>query len=106
MLTSRQIADVVAFLQAQKKAEPLKAVNGSFRFEIKDGKMDLLLDQERVATYLLKHDQLTRRAFVNVRTPSGIPVTRNFPRSDPKISIPATRARKGSFTRSCTRGCG
>jgi hypothetical protein len=73
---------------SQKKSEPLKAANQSFRFLIdfrfliENGEMQLFLNQQRVATYLLKHDQVSRRALVNVRTPSGIPVTRNFPPQD------------------------
>lgn len=79
MLSSQQLADLTAFLLAQKKPEPLKNADGVFKFVQENGELLLYLGQQRVATYLLKHDQLTRRAFVNVRTPSGIPVTRNYP---------------------------
>ena len=90
-----KLGRVAASDQSPKKAEPLKAANGSFRFLIENGEVQLFLDQERVATYLLKHDKLTRRAFVNVRTPSGIPVTRNFPPKLPEDLDPGFKGENG-----------
>ena len=48
-----------------------------------------------MATYLLKHERLTRRAFVNLRTPSGIQVTRNFPPRRPEGVDPGYRHENG-----------
>ena len=44
-----------------------------------------------MATYLLGHEKLTRRAFVNMRTPSGIKITRNFPPRRPEDIDPSSR---------------
>ena len=95
MMSSRQLADLVAFLQTLKKPEPIQVADGEFAFQREEGKLDLFLGQTRVATCLLDHDKLTRRAFVNVATPSGIPVTRNFPPRKPEDIDPGYRAEAG-----------
>lgn len=82
MLTSEQIADIVSFLLLQKPG---------FSFRSDNSKLHLLFDGERIATYLLDDPKLTRRAFVNVRTPSGLPVTRNFPPRKPEDLDPGYR---------------
>ena len=66
----------------------------SFRLE-GDDKLHLTLDRRRVATYLLRDAALTRRAFVNVTTPSGIQVTRNFPPRKPEDIDPGYKAEDG-----------
>ncbi|MEM7383737.1 MAG: PVC-type heme-binding CxxCH protein [Verrucomicrobiota bacterium] len=95
MLTAMQVADVVAYMkttganQAEEKTSEPKAVSvqplrnpapdAPFRFERDGEALHLDLGDSRIATYLLEHPDLKRRAFVNVKTPSGIPVTRPFP---------------------------
>lgn len=71
----RQVADLASWLLEQKRG---------FSFRQDETSLDLRIDGKRIATYLLDHEKLTRRAFVNVRTPSGIPVTRNFPPQKPE----------------------
>jgi len=50
-----------------------------FTFEEQSDALVIKLDDETLATYLFGHEKLTRPAFVNVRTPGGTQVTRNFP---------------------------
>ncbi len=42
-------------------------------------RLQIRLGDQRIATFLKRHPKLTRRALVNVMTPSGVQVTRNFP---------------------------
>lgn len=95
MMTSNQIADLVAYLQTLKRPEPIQAADGEFEFRKEGGELQLFLGQTQVATYLLEHDRLTRRAFVNVRTPSGMQVTRNFPPRKPEDIDPGYGAEDG-----------
>jgi putative membrane-bound dehydrogenase-like protein len=95
MLTSRQLADLTAYLLSLKKEEPVAAEDGAFTFKREANKLHLHLDRTRIATYLLDHENLTRRAFVNVRTPSGKPVTRNFPPGKPEDLDPGYRGEDG-----------
>ena len=95
MMTSSQLADLVAYLQTLKRPEPIQAADGEFEFRQDGGELQLYLGQTQVATYLLEHDKLTRRAFVNVRTPSGIQVTRNFPPRKPEDIDPGYTAEDG-----------
>ena len=94
-MTSSQLADLVAYLQTLQRPEPIQAADGEFEFRQEGGELQLFLGQTQVATYLLEHDQLTRRAFVNVRTPSGIQVTRNFPPRKPEDIDPGYTAEAG-----------
>ena len=57
----------------------LKGIS-KFRFD-EDNKdqLKLYLGNTNVATYLIRDPKLTRRALVNLRTATGIPVTRPFP---------------------------
>ncbi|MEM7009842.1 MAG: PVC-type heme-binding CxxCH protein [Verrucomicrobiota bacterium] len=95
MYSSQQLADITAFLLAQKKPEPFQNADGVFKFIIEEDQLQLYLGQQHVATYLLKHDQLTRRAFVNIRTPSGALVTRNFPPKRPEDFDPGYGGENG-----------
>ncbi|MEM9015527.1 MAG: DUF6807 family protein, partial [Verrucomicrobiota bacterium] len=95
MMTSQQLADLVAYLETLKRPSPIEAAAGEFEFRHEGGELQLYLGQTQVATYLLEHEQLTRRAFVNVRTPSGIQVTRNFPPLRPEDIDPGYGAEDG-----------
>lgn len=75
LLDAQALADLTAYLLAQKQG---------FAIHQQDDALEISLDQKPVATYLLDHPELTRRAFVNVRTPSGHPVTRRFPPRKPE----------------------
>ena len=50
-----------------------------FTFEEHRKSLVIKLDDKTLATYLFGYEKLTRPAFVNVRTPGGIQVTRSFP---------------------------
>ena len=95
MMTSQQLADLTAWLLSLKKPEPVQAAEGEFAFRQDGNELQLYLGQTQVATYLLAHEHLTRRAFVNVRTPSGIQVTRNFPPRKPEDIDPGYTAEAG-----------
>ena len=73
MLRPQQVADLVAYL-LQQKAKPR-----GFHFEKQKDQVALWLDEEKVGTYLLKHPQLTRQAWINMKTHTGRQVTRNYP---------------------------
>ncbi len=81
ILTAQQIADLTAFLRASNGREGTDHSAAPARFSIRsgDGQFDVLFGGRPVATYVFKHPQLKRPAFVNLRTTSGIPVTREFP---------------------------
>jgi len=95
MLNSQQLADLTAWLLSLKKAQPLEPANGAFRFNLEGAELHLSLDQKQIATYLLDHEKLTRRAFVNLKTPSGIQVTRNFPARAPEDLDPGYKGKQG-----------
>ncbi len=73
MLRPQQVADVVAYLLQQK------AKSSGFHFETQKDQVALWLDGKKIGTYLLKHPQLTRRAWINMKTHTGRQVTRNYP---------------------------
>ena len=91
MMTSQQLADLTAWLMSLRKPEPISANEEEFTFQQEGKELHLHLGKTRVATYLLGHEKLTRRAFVNVRTPSGIKITRNFPPRRPEDIDPSSR---------------
>ncbi len=91
LLTAGQVADIVAWLRTCRLLGDRDGV--AFR-ERPDG-LDILLRGRRVATYLTRHPQLTRRALVNVTTPTGIPVTRSFPPRAPEDLDPGYTAEQG-----------
>ncbi|MCH2061764.1 MAG: PmoA family protein [Verrucomicrobiales bacterium] len=95
MMTSQQIADVVAYLKTLRKPNPTLRPNDKFVFHRQDNQLQLFLGNTEIATYLIEHAQLTRRAFVNVRTPSGHLVTRNFPPRTPEDIDPGNKSKKG-----------
>lgn len=95
LLTDRQIANLVSWLLSLKKPAPINNKKETFRFQQKDHELELFLGKQRIATYLLDHEKLTRRAFVNLTTPSGIPVTRNFPARKPDDIDPGYRGENG-----------
>ena len=84
MLTSQQLADITAWMLTLKKPKALQPANGVFQFHKKDNELQLILNEKQIASYLLDHPKITRRAFINFKTPSGIQVTRNFPARAPE----------------------
>jgi putative heme-binding domain-containing protein len=91
MMSTQQLADLTAWLMAQKVVgDP----NG-FSFRDKPDRLDIHFGKQRIATYLKEHPKLTRRALVNVATPSGIQVTRNFPPRTPDDIDPGYTAEQG-----------
>ena len=91
MMTSQQIADLTAWLMAQKVVGDREG----FWFQDVGDSLHIHLGKQRIATYLKRHPNLTRRALVNVTTPSGIQVTRNFPARKPEDIDPGYGAENG-----------
>ena len=80
MLTAQQIADITAWLLTQRV--PQNTNGFSFRDQIDS--LEIYYGKQRIGSYLKRHSELTRRALVNVTTPGGIQVTRNFPPRRPE----------------------
>jgi hypothetical protein len=59
-----------------------------FKFQDRDGELDIVLGGKPVATYLYRHAEITRPGFINLRTSDGIQVTRNFPPRVPEDQTP------------------
>lgn len=91
MMTAQQLAHLTAYLLAQKSVSD----KDGFSFRKQQNELEIHFGEQRIATYLLDHPQLTRRAFVNVRTPSGIQVTRNWPVRKPEDIDPGYRGEDG-----------
>lgn len=91
MLNAQQTADVVAWLMTQKTIGD----RGGFWFKHQTDNIEIHFGSQRIATYLKRHPKLTRRALVNVNTPSGIQVTRNFPPRKPEDIDPGYGAEQG-----------
>lgn len=71
------------------------AADEGFRLKDSDGKLEIRYEGQHIATYLKRHDKLTRPAFVNVCLPSGIQVTRNFPPRNPEDLDPRYSGKGG-----------
>jgi putative membrane-bound dehydrogenase-like protein len=91
LMSARQLADIVAWLMTQKVVGDREG----FSFRDRKDRLDISFGTQRVATYLKHHPQLTRRALVNVTTPGGIQVTRNFPPHKPEDIDPGYTAENG-----------
>ena len=91
LLTAQQIADIVAWLQTQTVVGDREG----FSFRDRPDHLDIFFGKQRIATYLKRHPKLTRRALVNVMTPAGLPVTRNFPPRAPEDIDPGYTAENG-----------
>lgn len=91
MMTAQQVADTVAWLMTQKTTGD----RNGFSFRDRNDKTEIFYKKQRVATYLKRHPKLTRHALVNVTTPSGIQVTRNFPARKPEDIDPGYKAENG-----------
>ena len=75
-----RVSTIVVCLAATATGFAREAVGETgFSFEQGGDSLLIKLDGAPLATYLFRHDKLTRPALVNVHTPGGIQVTRNFP---------------------------
>ncbi len=91
MMTAQQIADLAAWMMTQKTLGNREG----FWFRDDGDNLHIHFREQRIATYLKRHPKLTRRALVNVTTPSGIQVTRNFPPRAPEDIDPGYKAELG-----------
>ncbi|MEL6108779.1 MAG: PVC-type heme-binding CxxCH protein [Planctomycetota bacterium] len=90
-LSPQQIADVTAWLMTQKAVGDRQG----FWFQDSGDELNIHFGEQQIATYLKRHPMLTRRALVNVTTPNGFQLTRNFPPRTPEDVDPGYRAEKG-----------
>ena len=79
MLSSRDVADITAYLLSESQQKVQTIDRGEWRVEQSDNQLDLFYQNRFIATYQIEHPKLTRPALVNVHTLSGEPVTRKFP---------------------------
>jgi len=107
LLTPQDVADVTAWLLSRKGDEDAGGQNvassgdeqagkrkkrardsevasylakdSTFSFEEKSDRLVVKLNGKDLATYLHRHKELTRPAWVHVYSPSGVRLTRNFP---------------------------
>ncbi len=79
LLSSRDVADITAYLLSASTAQSDVIEGGSWRIEKSAEKLDIFYQRKLIATYVMQHPKLTRPALVNVHTLSGEPVTRKFP---------------------------
>lgn len=91
LMSAQQLADLVAYLMTQKVVGDREG----FSFQDHEDRLEISYGSQRIATYLKEHSKLTRRALVNVMTPSGIQVTRNFPPRKPDDIDPGYNAESG-----------
>ena len=91
LMSAQQVADIVAWLMTQKKVgDP----NG-FSFRDTPDQLELFFGNQQIATYLKRNPKLTRSALVNIQSPGGMPITRNFPPRHPEDLDPGYRAEQG-----------
>ena len=67
------------FKNQKNKPQTVTPKTPGFSFTQQKDRVTLRLDGRKITEYLLDHPQLTRRAFINVHTHTGIQVTRNYP---------------------------
>lgn len=91
LMSAQQIADLVAWLMTQKIAGD----RNGFSFHDQRNQLEINFGKQRIGTYLKKSRKLTRRALVNVKTHSGIQVTRNFPPRRPDDIDPGYSGEQG-----------
>lgn len=91
MMNAQQIADLTAWLLMQKTVGD----RTGFWYQNFEDALHIHLGKQQIASYIKRHPELKRRALVNVRTPGGIQVTRNFPVRFPEDLDPGYRAEKG-----------
>jgi len=80
LMNARQLADLTAYLVSckDKPQTPPKNKNG-VQFEESEGQIVILINGQNVGTYVNKDPVTKRPFFKNIRTLSGIQVTRNHP---------------------------
>ena len=74
LLSAQQLADVTAFLLSQKSV-PQKG----FHLQQHYDHVEVFLDGRRIATYQFRHDKVLRPVWINLTTPGGRQVSRNYP---------------------------
>lgn len=74
LLSPQQLADLTAFLLSQKTVPQT-----GFHLQKHADHFEVFLDGRRIATYQFRHDKVLRPVWINLVTPGGRQVTRNYP---------------------------
>ncbi len=74
LLSPGQLADVTAFLLAERSAPA-----AGFHLRQHHDRAEVFLDGQPIGTYQFRHEEVLRPAWINLRTPGGRQVTRNYP---------------------------
>lgn len=90
-MSARQVADLTAWLMSQKRTGD----RNGFSFRDAASHLELYFRDQKIGTYLKRHPRLTRPAFVNLRTPRGVRVTRRFPPRAPEDVDPGYQGGNG-----------
>ena len=83
LMNAQQLADLTAFLvsckdEARAKTTPKKTKTG-VQFQTREGEVTILINGQIVGTYVHNDPVTLRPFFKNIRTLSGVQVTRNHP---------------------------
>jgi len=81
LLNPQEVAHIISYLAKQRKTDSKKSNESrSFNFERNNAnKLTINLGKQPIATYLIDDPILTRRGLINIKSPSGVPITRPFP---------------------------
>ena len=92
LLSAQQLADLTAFLLSQKAAPQT-----GFHLQQHEDRFEVFLDGRRIGTYLFRHDQVMRTSWINLATPGGRQVTRNYPPRTPEDADPGYKGEDGGI---------
>ena len=80
LLAPQQIADITTYLiSAKSPSESWGNPKTGWHLEADEDRLAIRLDGLEVLSYFFKHKETKRPFFAQVKTPTGIQVTRNFP---------------------------
>jgi putative membrane-bound dehydrogenase-like protein len=86
LLGPQDVADIVSYLIYEPVVKsPVKPTG--LQMKSNGERVEIFMGEVSVATYYARHELTHRPFFAHLRTPSGIPVTRNFP---PQAGIDST----------------
>jgi hypothetical protein len=79
LLSAITLLGLITPCPTRAAAKPADDQPADVRFETRDGQVDVLVGGRVVATYVYQHAKTHRPFFKDVKTPSGVQVTRNHP---------------------------
>ena len=83
LMNEQQMADLTAFLVSCKDTRSnytsISKINDQISFVETEGEVEILINSQKIGTYVYNSKSTTRPYFKNIRTLSGTQVTRNHP---------------------------